>query len=106
MIWSQEPESLGCLLELTWNGEKPLELANGLHRKFLEDGDEVVFTGQCEVIIFSPITFLYQSFAVICCDKVWISNLFQGDGYTVGFGTCAGKILPSAEEKDLINYKS
>ncbi|TYK13005.1 fumarylacetoacetase [Cucumis melo var. makuwa] len=72
-ISGPEPESLGCLLELTWNGEKPLELTNGIQRKFLEDGDEVVFTGQC-----------------------------KGDGYTVGFGTCAGKILPSPQETNLI----
>lgn len=32
----------GCLLELTWNGEEPLELPDGTTRAFLEDGDEVV----------------------------------------------------------------
>ncbi|KAI5583349.1 hypothetical protein BDE02_06G008100 [Populus trichocarpa] len=64
-ISGPEPESYGCLLELTWNGQKSLSL-NGTTRKFLEDGDEVVFSG---------------------CSK--------GDGYKVGFGTCSGKILPS-----------
>ncbi|EEF41797.1 fumarylacetoacetase [Ricinus communis] len=64
-ISGPEPESYGCLLELTWNGQKPLSL-NGTERKFLEDGDEVIFSG---------------------CSK--------GDGYNVGFGTCFGKILPS-----------
>ncbi|KDP37782.1 hypothetical protein JCGZ_06461 [Jatropha curcas] len=64
-ISGPEPESYGCLLELTWNGQKPLSL-NGATRKFLEDGDEVIFSG------FS-----------------------KGDGYNVGFGTCSGKILPS-----------
>ncbi|KAF3451809.1 hypothetical protein FNV43_RR07905 [Rhamnella rubrinervis] len=64
-ISGPEPESFGCLLELTWNGQKPLSL-NGTTRKFLEDGDEVIITGSC-----------------------------KGDGYTVGFGTCEGKILPS-----------
>jgi hypothetical protein len=44
----QEPESLGCLLELTWNGQNSLSLG-GTTRKFLEDGDEVVFTGVCKV---------------------------------------------------------
>ncbi|XP_022723377.1 fumarylacetoacetase [Durio zibethinus] len=63
-ISGPEPDSLGCLLELTWNGQKPLSL-NGTTRKFLEDGDEVIFTG--------------------CC---------KGDGYNVGFGTCAGKVVP------------
>ncbi|KPC74988.1 hypothetical protein ADL27_50200, partial [Streptomyces sp. NRRL F-6602] len=31
----------GSLLELTWNGERPLKLGSG-ERSFLEDGDEVV----------------------------------------------------------------
>ncbi|KAF3974029.1 hypothetical protein CMV_002606 [Castanea mollissima] len=43
-ISGPEPESYGCLLELTWNGQKPLSL-NGTTRKFLEDGDEVIFSG-------------------------------------------------------------
>ncbi|TKY72224.1 Fumarylacetoacetase protein [Spatholobus suberectus] len=61
-----EPESRGCLLELTWNGQNTLSV-NGLNRKFLEDGDEVILTGYC-----------------------------KGNGYTIGFGTCSGKIVPPA----------
>ncbi|KNA08782.1 hypothetical protein SOVF_159100 [Spinacia oleracea] len=64
-ISGPEPDSLGCLLEKTWNGQKPLSL-NGTSRTFLEDGDEVIFTGVC-----------------------------KGNGYNIGFGTCSGKILPS-----------
>ncbi|CAN1259992.1 FAH, partial [Linum perenne] len=66
-ISGPEPESYGCLLELTWNGQNPLSL-NGATRKFLEDGDEVTISGFC-----------------------------KGDGYNVGFGTCTGKILPSSK---------
>jgi len=62
-----EPESLGCLLELTWNGKNSVSL-NGLPRTFLEDGDEVVMTGFC-----------------------------KGDGYRVGFGKCSGKVLPAVD---------
>ncbi|KAL5097479.1 hypothetical protein RYX36_001806 [Vicia faba] len=65
-ISGPEPESRGCLLELTWNGQNSLSL-NGLDRKFLEDGDEVTLTGYS-----------------------------KGDGYTIGFGTCSGKIVPPA----------
>ncbi|CAM8890617.1 unnamed protein product [Rhodiola kirilowii] len=65
-ISGPEPESYGCLLELTWNGQKPLSLDANTTRKFLEDGDEVIFSGAA-----------------------------KGDGYTVGFGTCTGKIVPS-----------
>jgi len=65
-LWLKiEPESLGCLLELTWNGQKEIPVGNST-RKFLEDGDEVILTG--------------------CC---------KGEGYNIGFGTCTGKVLPA-----------
>ncbi|KAF3587684.1 hypothetical protein F2Q69_00026557 [Brassica cretica] len=64
-ISGPEPDSYGCLLELTWNGQKPLSM-NGTTQTFLQDGDQVTFSGVC-----------------------------KGDGYNVGFGTCIGKILPS-----------
>jgi len=40
-------ESRGCLLELTWRGTEPIQLGSET-RRFLEDGDEVVFRGWCE----------------------------------------------------------
>ena len=40
-------ESRGCLLELTWRGSEPIQLGDET-RRFLEDGDEVVFRGWCE----------------------------------------------------------
>ena len=36
----------GSLIELSWNGEEPIELADGSTRTFLEDGDEVVLRGE------------------------------------------------------------
>lgn len=59
-------DSYGSLLELTWRGEKPIQLPNGETRKFLQDGDTVTMRGYC-----------------------------QGDGYRVGFGEVTGKILPA-----------
>jgi fumarylacetoacetase len=41
-ISGPEREERGCLLELSWNGEEPIELPDGSTRTFLEDGDEVV----------------------------------------------------------------
>ncbi len=38
--------SQGSLIELTWNGARPLELRGGSTRGFLEDGDEVVLRGR------------------------------------------------------------
>ncbi len=58
----------GSMLELTWRGERPLKLASGEERKFLQDGDTVIMKGYC-----------------------------QGDGYRIGFGEVAGKILKSRE---------
>ncbi|WP_206951321.1 fumarylacetoacetase [Trinickia acidisoli] len=60
------PDSFGSLLELTWNGARPLALEGGGARTFIVDGDELTLAGWC-----------------------------QGDGYRVGFGTCVGKILPA-----------
>ncbi|WP_321893277.1 fumarylacetoacetase [Paraburkholderia tropica] len=62
------PDSCGSLLESTWNGQRPLQLPSGQTRTFIQDGDELVLRGWC-----------------------------QGDGYRVGFGACAGKVLPARE---------
>ncbi len=47
-ISGTEPDSYGSLLELTWNGSKPLELDEHLNRTYLEDGDTIVFKGFAE----------------------------------------------------------
>ncbi|MFM7148800.1 MAG: fumarylacetoacetase [Gemmataceae bacterium] len=60
------PESLGCLLERTWRGSRPLSLPEGETRRFLEDGDTVTFNAWCE-----------------------------GPGYRLGFGSVTGTILPA-----------
>lgn len=60
------PDSFGSLLELAWKGTKPLNFPNGQTRAFIEDGDRIVMTGWC-----------------------------QGQGYRIGFGEAAGKILPA-----------
>jgi fumarylacetoacetase len=61
-------DSLGSLLEATLNGREPLTLKTGERRAFIEDGDELTLRGWC-----------------------------QGAGYRVGFGACAGVILPAAQ---------
>ncbi|MDQ2872111.1 MAG: fumarylacetoacetase [Candidatus Eremiobacteraeota bacterium] len=40
--------SVGSLIERTWRGTKPLKLANGETRAFLEDGDVITLRGYCE----------------------------------------------------------
>ncbi|MEJ7628458.1 MAG: fumarylacetoacetase [Nocardioidaceae bacterium] len=39
------PETFGSLLEISWNGERPIALADGSTRGFLEDGDTVTLRG-------------------------------------------------------------
>ena len=47
----------GCLLEMTEGGKKPLQLANGEIRRFLQDGDEIVLRGHCRREGFAPLGF-------------------------------------------------
>jgi fumarylacetoacetase len=44
-ISGTDPATRGSLLELTWNGQEPLTLADGSTRAFLQDGDTVTITG-------------------------------------------------------------
>lgn len=64
-------DSLGSLLEMSWNGKEPFALDGGVTRTFIADGDTLTLTGWC-----------------------------QGDGHRIGFGECAGTILPSPAEPD------
>jgi fumarylacetoacetase len=58
----------GCLLELTFNGKKPSKLSDGSDLRYLEDGDEVRYTG------------------------------IVGDASAgVGFGDCGGVVQPAAK---------
>ena len=41
--------SRGCLMELTWRGQEPIQLSNGEQRRFLQAGDEVIIRGWCGV---------------------------------------------------------
>ena len=56
----------GSLMEVSWAGREPFTLDTGETRTFIEDGDTLTLRGNA-----------------------------RGDGYTIGFGDCTGKILPS-----------
>ncbi len=65
------PEQRGCLLERTWRGSRPLPLPSGEERRFLEDGDEVIFRAHGE-----------------------------REGYArVGFGECRGVVAAASAEQ-------
>ncbi len=61
------PEEWGSLVELSWNGEKPLRLGDGSTRSFLEDGDTVSISASAP----------------------------GNDGHRIGFGEVVGTILPA-----------
>ncbi len=42
------PGTQGSLIELAWNGQRPVSLPGGDQRAFLQDGDEVTLRGWCE----------------------------------------------------------
>ncbi len=60
-------DSRGCLLERTWRGTKPIRLADGTERRFLQDGDEVIMQAYC----------------------------LRDGAARIGFGECRGIITPA-----------
>jgi fumarylacetoacetase len=62
-------ESRGCLLEAAWRGTEPLALPSGETRRFLEDGDTVLFRAWCE----------------------------RPGAVRIGFGECRGTVAPARE---------
>ncbi|TPG16526.1 fumarylacetoacetase [Sphingomonas koreensis] len=56
-ISGPDPSGFGSLLELTRGGSAPLLLPTGEQRRFLEDGDEVIFTGHANADGFVSIGF-------------------------------------------------
>jgi fumarylacetoacetase len=69
-ISGDKKEEFGSLLELTWGGRDDVELGNGEKRKFILDGDSIIMTG-------------------------WAIK----NGKKIGFGECAGTVLPALDEK-------
>ena len=47
-ISGNEPSSFGSMLELTWRGTKPIKMADGSERKFINDGDTVIMRAFAE----------------------------------------------------------
>ncbi len=58
--------SFGSMLEISWQGTKPVQMPDGTERRFIQDGDTVIMNGQCEK-----------------------------NGITIGFGELRTKVLPA-----------
>lgn len=65
-ISGDEPHQFGSMLELSWNGTKPIKLADGSERAFLEDGDTVIMRAYKDL-----------------------------NGQRIGFGEVKSKLLPA-----------
>ncbi len=63
----EAPHQAGCLLEMTLGGARPLRLADGSERAFLEDGDEITLRGRCT----------------------------RPGQVPIGFGECRGRVVPA-----------
>ena len=38
-------DAYGSMLELSWRGSRTVDLGDGITRKFIQDGDQVIITG-------------------------------------------------------------
>lgn len=65
-ISGPEKSQRGSLIEMSWGGKEPFSIAGGQTRSFIDDGDTLGLHGAA-----------------------------KGDGYTVGFGDCMGRVLPA-----------
>jgi len=68
-ISGKEKNQFGSMLELTRNGENPIELRSGEQRSFLEDGDTVIMTGYA-----------------------------KNDKFTIGFGELCNTLVPASKQ--------
>ena len=64
-ISGTDADSIGCLLEMTFGGRDAITLGNGETRRYLEDGDEVIFRAHCR----------------------------RAGAVAIGFGECRGRIV-------------
>ncbi len=68
--------SYGSMLEITWNGQEPIVLADGSSRSFIEDGDRVTLRG-----------------------------FGQKDGLRIGFGEVSATLIPALPWKERATSK-
>lgn len=67
-ISGKTPDSFGSMLELSWQGTKPLKMTDGTERKFIEDNDTIIMKGYA-----------------------------MKDNIRIGFGEAITKILPAKD---------
>jgi fumarylacetoacetase len=65
-ISGPEEGSFGSMLEISWKGTKPVKMPDGSERKFIQDGDSIIFNGRA-----------------------------KNKDFNIGFGELISKVLPS-----------
>jgi fumarylacetoacetase len=65
-ISGPEEGSFGSMLEISWKGTKPVKMPDGSERKFVQDGDSVIFNGRA-----------------------------KNKNFNIGFGELISKVLPT-----------
>ena len=65
-ISGPEEGSFGSMLEISWKGTKPVKMPDGSERKFIQDGDSVIFNGRA-----------------------------KNKDFNIGFGELISKVLPT-----------
>jgi fumarylacetoacetase len=79
-ISGPDPSARGCLLEITRGGADPIQLPNGEHRTFLEDGDQICLRAYCEHSSATPAP--AAGSAALPATRI-------------GFGRCTATLLPA-----------
>lgn len=65
-ISGPEEGSFGSMLEISWKGTKPVKMPDGSKRKFIQDGDSIIFNGRA-----------------------------KNKDFNIGFGELISKVLPT-----------
>jgi fumarylacetoacetase len=65
-ISGPEEGSFGSMLEISWKGTKPVKMPDGSERKFIQDGDSIIFNGRA-----------------------------KNKDFNIGFGELISKVLPA-----------
>ena len=65
-ISGPEEGSFGSMLEISWKGTKPVKMPDGSKRKFIQDGDSIIFNGRA-----------------------------KNKDFNIGFGELISKVLPA-----------
>lgn len=102
-ISGPEEGSFGSMIELAWQGTKPVMLdgRKGKHFQRHDDADEEKEKNNQEKndVVEDQKEEVEVRRMVEDYDTVYMEAVCQGDGYVIGFGECSSQLLPAVEYK-------